>query len=73
MSTLILEVDNEQEKVLESLLKYMDITFEKVKPKDDFWDTISPYTKERIQKGLDDAKAGKYSSAKTVISKLLDE
>ncbi|WP_305951903.1 hypothetical protein [Emticicia oligotrophica] len=73
MSTLILEVNSEQEKVLESLLKYMDISFEKVKPKGDFWDSISPNVKERIQKGLDDADAGRYSSANDFIGKLIAE
>lgn len=73
MSTLILEVNSEQEKVLEGLLKYMDISFEKVKPKGDFCDSISPNVKERIQKGLDDADAGRYSSAKDFIGKLIAE
>ncbi|MER0442111.1 hypothetical protein [Emticicia sp. W12TSBA100-4] len=73
MSTLILEVNSEQEKVLEGLLKYMDISFEKVKPKGDFWDSISPNVKERIQKGLDDADAGRYSSANDFIGKLIAE
>ena len=73
MSTLILEVNSEQEKVLEGLLKYMDISFEKVKPKGDFWDSISPIVKERIQKGLDDADAGRFSSAKDFIGKLIAE
>lgn len=73
MSTLILEVNSEQEKVLESLLKYMDISFEKVKPKGDFWDSISPNIKEGIQKGLDDADAGRYSSANDFIGKLIAE
>lgn len=73
MSTLILEVNSEQEKVLESLLKYVDISFEKVKPKGDFWDSISPNVKERIQKGLDDADAGRYSSANDFIGKLIAE
>ena len=48
-------------------------SIEKVKPKGDFWDSISPIVKERIQKGLDDADAGRFSSAKDFIGKLIAE
>lgn len=73
MSMLILEVNTEQEKVLGGLLKYMDISFEKVKPKGDFWDSLAPKTQEKIQKGLADADAGRFSPAKSVIDNLLNE
>ena len=63
MSTLVLTVDDEQEKVLETLFQYMAVSFQKVSPADDFWDSLSPHAQERIQRGLADAEAGRYSSA----------
>ncbi|MDZ7936407.1 MAG: hypothetical protein U5M51_15890 [Emticicia sp.] len=59
MSTMVLEVSPEQEKALEGLLKYMDVAYQTISPKGDFWNELSPYTKERIQKGLDDARCRK--------------
>jgi len=70
MSTLVLTVNTEQEKVLESLLEYMNVSFEKVVSTDDFWDTLSPYAQERIQQGLADAEAGRYSSAQLFLNSL---
>jgi len=70
MSILVLTVNTEQEKVLESLLEYMNVSFEKVVSTDDFWDTLSPYAQERIQQGLADAEAGHYSSARLFLDSL---
>jgi hypothetical protein len=52
MSTMILEVNNEQEQILEGLLKYMEVSFPKVSFKDDFWLKLSPDAKNRIEKGF---------------------
>jgi len=73
MSTMILDVDPEQEKALEGLLSCMDISFQTITPKNDFWDELSEHTKNRIQKGLDDAQAGRYSSLKSVVEKLINQ
>ncbi|MFD2520833.1 hypothetical protein [Emticicia soli] len=73
MSTLVLDVNQEQEKVLEGLLRYMNISFQKVTSTEDFWDTLSPATKKSIEQGLADVDAGRYSSAKSVIDKLMSE
>ncbi len=70
MSTLVLTVDAAQEKVLETLLNYMDVRFEKVSSTDDFWDALSPDAQQRIQKGLADAEAGRYSSAHSFLDQL---
>ena len=63
MLTLVLSVDPEQEKVLESLLQYVNVSFQKVPPTDDFRGSLSPHAQERIQQGLSDAAAGRYSPA----------
>lgn len=73
MSTLILEVNTEQERILEGLLKYMEVSFQKVNNKDDFWLKLSPEVKNRIEKGLEDSNKGNYSSAKTFIENLLEK
>jgi hypothetical protein len=52
MSTMILEVNNEQEQILEGLLKYMDVAFQKVNNREDFWLKLSYEAKGRIQKVL---------------------
>lgn len=71
MSTLVLEVNQEQEKVLESLLQYMKISFQKIPTNADFRDSLSPYTKERVEKGLADAEAGNYTPAQDYLKQLL--
>jgi len=73
MSTLVLEVTQEQEKALELLLHYMKISFQKVSADTDFWESLSPYTKERIEKGLADAEAGNYTPAKDYLKQLLEK
>jgi hypothetical protein len=73
MSTMILEVNNEQEKILEGLLKYMEVSFQKVSFKDDFWLKLSPDAKNRIEKGLLDTENGKYSSAKSFLENLIEK
>jgi hypothetical protein len=70
MSTLVITVNPEQEKVLESLLQYMNVSFQKVSPTDDFWELLSPYAQERIQQGLTDATAGRYSPAHPFLDQL---
>jgi DNA-binding NtrC family response regulator len=70
MSTLIVDVDQEQEKVLETLLTYMGASFQKVETSDDFWNHLSPTTRQHIEKGLSDAKAGRYTSATEVMNQL---
>ena len=72
MSTLLLEIDSEQEKALESLLSYMKISFQKISSDTDFWDSLSPHTKERIQKGMADAETGNFTNAKAFLSQLLE-
>lgn len=71
MSTLVLDVNQEQEKVLETLLQYMNISFQKVSSNEDFWNSLSVQAKARIEKGLADAKAGRYSPAKDYLKQLL--
>lgn len=71
MSTLLLEVDAEQEKALEKLLQYMNIHFQKLPPTDDFWDSLSPGAKARIEQGKADAEAGRYMPARQVIEQKL--
>lgn len=73
MSTLVLDVNQEQEKVLEGLLQYMNISFQKVNTSEDFWDSLSPSVKKRIEQGLADVDAGRYSPAKSVIERLMSE
>lgn len=70
MSTLVLNVNPEQEKVLESLLQYMNVKFEKVSSSDDFWESLSPHAQERIQRGLADAEAGRYAPVQAFLEKL---
>ena len=70
MSTLIVEVDPEQEKVLETLLAYMDVSYQKVAETNDFWDELTPVQQQHIQDGLADAEAGHYSPAKTILAEL---
>ncbi len=73
MSTMILEVNNEQEQILEGLLKYMDVSFQKVNNKEDFWLKLSEEAKGRIQKGLLNTDEGEYSSAKSFLENLLEK
>ena len=70
---MILEVNTEQERILEGLLKYMEVSFQKVNLKDDFWLKLSPEAKGRIEKGLEDTEKGKYSSAKSYLESLIDK
>ncbi|WP_158561218.1 hypothetical protein [Emticicia sp. C21] len=39
----------------------------------DFWDSLSPRVKERIEQGLADVDAGRYSPIKPVIERLMSE
>ncbi|MBB3836726.1 putative Rossmann-fold nucleotide-binding protein [Runella defluvii] len=71
MSTLVVEVNQEQEKVLESLLQYMKISFQKVPDNPDFWDSLPNYLKERIERGMSDAKEGNYIPAQDYLKQLL--
>lgn len=72
MSTLLLEVNTEQEEALKKLLQYMNITFQKVGSTDvDFWESLSPTVQNRIGRGLADAEAGRYVSAQSVIDQLM--
>lgn len=71
MSTLVLDVNKEQEQILEGLLKYMNISFQKVNSTEDFWDSLSDKTKNRIEQGLADVKEGRFSPAKSVIEQML--
>lgn len=64
MSTLLLEINSEQEKALESSLSYMKISFHKISSDTDFWDSLSIPTKERIQKGMIDAETGNFTNVK---------
>ncbi|TAE26666.1 MAG: hypothetical protein EAZ91_17385 [Cytophagales bacterium] len=73
MSTLVLNVNEEQEKVLETLLQYMNVSFERVSSSDDFWDSLTLYEKERIQRGLTDAQEGRYSPAQSFLNDLLQK
>lgn len=71
MSTLVLDVNKEQEQILEGLLRYMNISFQKVNSTDDFWDSLSEKAKNRIEQGLSDVKEGRFSPAKSVIEQML--
>lgn len=71
MSTLLVEVDSEQEEVLEKLLDYMNIHFRKVSSDNDFLDSLSPSAKARIEQGKADAEAGRYVPAQQVIEQLM--
>ena len=73
MSTLILNVNSEQEKILEGLLNYMEVPFQKVSNSDDFWLQLSVGVKERIEKGLRDVDNERLSSAKTYLGNLLEQ
>jgi hypothetical protein len=73
MSTMVLEVSPEQKKALEGLLKYMDVSYETINPKGDFWNELSDHAKERIQKGINDVEEEKYSSFQSVIKELLTQ
>ena len=53
-----------------SIWLYMAVNFQKVSPADDFWDSLSPHAQERIQRGLADAEAGRYSSAQSFLDQL---
>lgn len=71
MSTLVLDVNKEQEQILEGLLKYMNISFQKVTSTEDFWDSLSEKTKNRIEQGISDVQEGRFSSAKSVMEQML--
>ncbi len=72
MSTLLLEVNTEQEEVLKTLLRYMNITFQKVESTDvDFWESLSPAVQNRIELGLADAESGRYVPAQSIIDQLM--
>jgi len=68
MSTLLIDVDLEQEKVLETLLTYMEISCQKLPSP--AWDDLPDTTRERVDKGLADAEKERYSPAKTVLDYL---
>ncbi len=68
MSTLLIDVDPEQEKVLETLLTYMEISYQKLPSP--AWDDLPDTTQERVDKGLADAEKERYSPAKTVLDYL---
>lgn len=70
MSTLLVEVNSEQEKVLETLLNYMEISFQKLPLPG--WDELSVSAQERINRGLADTQAGRYTAAQTVLNQLND-
>ncbi len=70
MSTLIVDVDQEQEKVLETLLAYMGASYQKVESSADFWNQLSPAMRQRIDNGLSDAHAGRYTSAAVILNQL---
>ena len=72
MSTLLLEVNTEQEEVLKTLLRYMKINFQKVESTDvDFWESLSPAVQNRIERGLADAESGRYVPAQSIIDQLM--
>ena len=71
MSTLLLEVDEQQEEVLKKLLDYMNIHFQKVSSDEDFLDKLSPAVRARIEQGKVDAEAGRYEPASQVIGRML--
>lgn len=71
MSTLLLEVDEQQEEALKKLLDYMNIHFQKVSSDEDFLDKLSPAAKARIELGKADADAGRYVPASEVIERML--
>lgn len=71
MSTLVLDVNIEQEQILEGLFNYMNIPFQKVNSNEDFWDSLSEKTKNRIEQGLSDVKKGHFAPAKLVIEQML--
>ena len=71
MSTMVVEVSPEQEKALEGLFQCMEVSYQTITPKGDFWDELSANTKNRIQKGLDDVEAGRFTPFQTVIKQHL--
>lgn len=73
MSTLVLEVNQEQEKVLETLLSYMNISFQRVSTESDFWESLSPQVKAKIKQGLADAESNRYSPAGDFMQRLISE
>ena len=52
MSTMVVEVSSEQEEALEGLFQCMEVSYQTITPKGDFWDELSANTKNHIQKGL---------------------
>jgi RNAse (barnase) inhibitor barstar len=70
MSTLIFDVNLEQEKEIELLLSKMNISFQKIDQEKDFWDDLTTEVKQRINLGLKDVEEGKFSDAKEFIQTL---
>jgi hypothetical protein len=72
MSQLVIEVNQEQEKVIATLLQYMNVPYQRISPSDDFWDGLSLQAKERIIQGLADVDLGRYTTAKTYLKGRLE-
>lgn len=49
----------------------MNISFQKVTSAEDFWDSLSERTKNRIEQGISDVQEGRFSSAKSVMEQML--
>ncbi|WP_336914700.1 hypothetical protein [Runella sp.] len=47
----------------------MKISFQKVSTDTDFWNSLSPYVKQRIEKGL--ADAGNFTTAQDYLKQLM--
>ena len=51
----------------------MDVSYQTITPQKDFWENLSPAAQKRIQQGLDDVEAGRYSSLQSVMEQLLSK
>jgi CTP:phosphocholine cytidylyltransferase-like protein len=71
MSTLILDVNKEQELEIEILLSKLNISYQKINQENDFWDDLPTSTIEKINIGLKEAADGKFSDAKEFIKTLI--
>lgn len=71
MTTLVLEVDNEQKKMLKSMLKYLKVKFHEVSNDTDFWDSLSEKDKNLIEEGLADVETGRVKPMQEVLDKYL--
>ena len=52
MSTMVVEVSPEQEKALEGLFQCMEVSYQTITPKGDFWDELSANSKTVSKKDL---------------------